>query len=552
MTGIVEQPLRAYESVAQLLADLGATDVFSLLGSGNFLLVEQLVAKHGVRHHWARHESGVVAAADGWARASGRVGVCTLHQGPGLSNAVTSLIEASKARTSLVVVCGESSTSMINLDNQRVDQVAMVRATGAGVEHVLQGGSAAFQVRRAWIRAVAERRPVVVLVPVDVQEEAGEASDARITLPGPTVPDAADIVRAVDLLSTARRPVILAGRGAFGDGAEDVLRTIGDRIGAIFATSALGQGLFADSPWSVGISGGFSSPLAQELLPQADVVLAAGASLNRWTTGHDEIIPASAALVTINDEVAALVAHRPPEVALLGDAALTARHILALLEDRGHSSEGFRSALTGRDLSEPGWRLADESAPGKVDPRLLMTELDSLLPPGRTVVTDSGRYVGWVAMHMPARRPRGFVFSQAFMSLGLGLPEALGASVARPDQPTVVVTGDGGLSMCLGEMDSLASQRDAVLIVVIDDGAYGAEVHMFGRQGKPTDLAKFGTRDFAGVARALGAQAATVRDLADVRPALADWLRQPDGVFVLDCKVDGAIPEHWSEHALGH
>nr|WP_275585670.1 thiamine pyrophosphate-binding protein [Geodermatophilus sabuli] len=542
----------AFEAVAELLAELGADVVFSLLGSGNFLLVQRMVSRHGVAHRWARHEAGVVAMADGWARATGRVGVCTLHQGPGLTNAVTALTEAAKAHTPLLVVVGDSSTTGTNLDNQRIDQEAFVRATGAGVERVLRGASALVQTRRAWVRAATERRPVVLVLPIDVQRETCRTGGG-VVLPEPstTVPHEGALRRAADLLAAAQRPLVLAGRGAFGPGAEDAVLALGDRLGALFATTALGKGLFAGSPWCVGISGGFASPRARELIAQADLVVSVGATLNGWTTQKDQVIGAGVPLITVNDDPAALAGHRTPDLALIGDAGATAAALSALLGPGGDVATGWRTRLDASHVSDPGWDLVYEGSATTIDPREVLVELDALLPSPRTVVTDSGRYVGWVAMHVGVDQPRSFVFTQAFMSLGLGLASGLGAAVGRPGAFPMVVTGDGGLFMNLGELDSLAAQGDPVLVVVMDDGAYGAEVHLFGPRGEPTDLVEFGTRDFAGIARALGGRAAVVRSRADMAGEFADWLRAPAGLFLLDCKVDGRVEETWSAHVFG-
>lgn len=250
-----QQPSPAYEVVARLLLDFQVDTVFSLLGSGNFLLAQRLV-QGGARRYWARHESGVVSAADGCARASGRIGVATIHQGPGLTNALTTLTEAKEAHTPLLLVVGDSATGGLALDNQRVDQPASIAATGAGYERVLRCSSAADLTRRAWLRAGLERRPIVLILPVDVQNVAClDPGSALLPECGLAVPDRASIERAVGFLSAAERPVIVGGRGLLDDEAAGL--SLGDHIGAVFATTAPAKGLFASSQWCLGVSGGF-------------------------------------------------------------------------------------------------------------------------------------------------------------------------------------------------------------------------------------------------------------------------------------------------------
>ncbi|MGY4743159.1 thiamine pyrophosphate-binding protein [Streptomyces sp. ATMOS53] len=543
----------AYDMVAATLADLGVEVAFSLVGSSNFRVVERLRSVHGVQYVWARHESGAVAMADGWARASGKVGVATLHQGPGLTNALTPLVEAVKGRTPLLVVAGETSTTDRG-SNQHVFQEGLVSATSAAYRRVLRGETAAQATAEAWRQAVSERRPVVLGLPLDVQSEPCPTHGVIETAPAVArpVPRAEDIDRACAMIRSAERPVLLAGRGAVE--AEPELVSLAEACGAVLATTAPAKGMFAGSPWSVGISGGFSSPLAQRLLPESDLVISFGASLTPWTTRHDELIRHDVPLIAVNLDPVALSAHRPAQLALVGDSGATAVLMSRSLSGREQPEpRGYRAVVSAEDLADPGWNFTDESNDSGIDPRTLMCALDRLLPPGRTLVADSGQHIGWAPMHMNVTDPRGFVFTQSFMSLGLSLATGLGASLARPSSLTVVVVGDGGLLMSLGELDSLISQARhgaPILVVVIDDGAYGAEVHHFAPLGESTEIAEHGTRDFLGVATALGAQGCVVRSGEDLARSLPTWLSRPEGVFVLDCKINGAVVAHWAEEAF--
>jgi thiamine pyrophosphate-dependent acetolactate synthase large subunit-like protein len=539
------QTIPAFEALAETLARLGAGPAFSLLGSGNFRLVERLTSRHGVAHHWARHETGAVVMADAWARVTGRVGLCTVHQGPGLTNAMTGLAEAAKARTPLVVVAGEVATTAARV-NQRIDQDALARAAGAAAERVQRGRSAVADTVRAWRRARAERRPVVLSFPTDVQDEPAPPppDDLAVPEPAPAAP-APDAVAAVArLVGESERPLVLGGRGAAT--ARDALEDLAARAGALLATSAPAHGLFIGNPWSLGISGGFASPLAQELLPQADLVLAFGASLNHWTTRRGELLAPHARVVQCDDDAAALGKHRDGVVALLGDAGEAARALVTAIEPRDRAR---RWGLEADALRDPGWRIDGEPAEGTVDPRQVMLALDQRLPTERTLTTDGGHFQGFPPMHLRVPDGRAFVMTQAFQAVGLGLATGIGAAVARPDRITVAVVGDGGAAMALGELDAAVAQRLPLLVVVLDDGAYGAEVHHFGPMGEPTRLVEFGTRDFAGVMRVLGGRGRTLRSLDDL-DALEEWVERGDGPWLLDCKVDPAIRAEWLQEAF--
>src|SRR4051794_10270447 len=218
----------------------------------------------GARLHLARHEGGATAMADGWSRVTGRVGAVSVHQGPGLTNTLTALAEAAKARTPLLVLAGETPAAALR-SNFRIDQHGLVESVGAVADRVFSPVSAAQDALRALRRAELDRRPVVLMMPIDVQSHpARPAGDAAVPAPLPAVPapDPGAIREAVAMLADAERPVLIGGRGAVVAGAGDAIEALGARCGALLATSAMAHGLFAGRPYGVGICGGFSTPTA--------------------------------------------------------------------------------------------------------------------------------------------------------------------------------------------------------------------------------------------------------------------------------------------------
>ncbi|GAB3978503.1 hypothetical protein GCM10029978_071380 [Actinoallomurus acanthiterrae] len=297
--------MRVAELVGKVLAQLGAGPVFGVVGSGNFHVTNALRA-HGVEFFATRHEGGAATAADAFARMSGRVAVVSTHQGCGLSNAMTGIGEAAKSRTPLLVVTGDTPGSDL-LSNFRIDQDALVRSVGAVAERVYSPDTAVADTVRAFRSALHQRRTVVLNLPLDVQ--AMEVPDPPSEVPAvgsaPTFRADSDAVRGLaDLLADASRPVFVAGRGARAAAAE--IRALADSCGALLATSAVANGLFHDDPWSLGISGGFSSPLTAELIGGADLVVGWGCALNMWTTRHGRLIGARARLAQVGLPVAAL------------------------------------------------------------------------------------------------------------------------------------------------------------------------------------------------------------------------------------------------------
>src|SRR5687768_9998520 len=284
-SGRREERTTVVDVVARAVLDAGGDVAFGVVGSGNFTVTAAFVDQGG-RFVAARHEGGAACMADAHARVTGRLGVCSVHQGPGLTNAMTGIAEAAKSRTPLIVLAGDTPAAALH-SNFRIDQAAMVDAVGATADRVYGAETGAQDVRRALRRAVVERRTVVLMLPLDVQGEPCAWSDGSVVRPGEApapAPAPASVAALADLLQGARRAVLLAGRGAVLARAGAALERLAECTGALLATSAMGHGLFARHPWNLGISGGFASPLAAELLPQADAILAFGAQLTRWTT----------------------------------------------------------------------------------------------------------------------------------------------------------------------------------------------------------------------------------------------------------------------------
>ncbi|MFI0449950.1 thiamine pyrophosphate-binding protein [Actinomadura sp. 6N118] len=550
------------EAVGTALTRLGVETVFGVVGSGNFHVTNALAAG-GATFVAARHEGGAATMADAYARVSGGLGVVSVHQGPGLTNAVTGITEAAKSRTPLLVLAGEVAASAVR-SNFRIDQAAIAAAVGAVAERVHSPETALADVARACRTAVAQRRTVLLGLPLDVQaaEHPGPVvipANKPLAAPVPLlpVPPPAAIARLADALAAAERPVFIAGRGARLSAAAEPLRELGERCGALLATSAVARGLFGGDPFDLDVSGGFATPVAGELISGADLLVGWGCSLNMWTMRHGSLVGEGAKVVQIDVEAEALGAHLPVDLSLIGDAAETARLADAELAARGHASAGYRSAEVAKRLTHEGrWRdqaYKDESDDEHIDPRTLSIALDDLLPEDRTVAVDSGNFMGYPAMFLAVPDADGLVFTQSFQSIGLGLATAIGAAVARPGRLTVAALGDGGALMAIAELETAVRLGLGLLVVIYDDEAYGAEVHHFGPDGHPLDTVTFPPADLAAIARGFGCAAVTVRDRAGLG-AVEEWLAGPrDRPMVVDAKVTRHQAAWWLEEAFrGH
>ena len=551
------QPSTAQLTVADVvggtIAAHGVKDAFGVIGSGN-LVVTNALCRHGARFHPARHEMSATCMADGYARVSGAVGVVSVHQGPGLTNTMTGLAEAAKSRTPLLVLAGETPAAALT-SNFRIDQHDLVESIGAIADRVHSAKTAADDAARAYHRAVTERRPVVLMLPIDIQPQpAVQTEPSRPPLPPlpDPQPSAEAVTEAARLIQAAHRPAIIAGRGAVLADAGPTLEALGETIGAILATSAPANGLFAGLPYAIGIAGGFASPFAASLLPQADVILVVGASVNHWTTKHGALIDPAAKVIQTDLDPRAIGRNRPADLAIIGDAKATAAALNEALTARGHGNQGFRTPELAAEIAAGAWRhdpYEDASTEEYIDPRTASIALNELLPKNRAVAVDSGHFLGYPSMYLDVPNAHAWVFPNGFQAVGLGLGNAIGAAVAGPDRPTVAAIGDGGAFMALGELETAARLKLTLLVVIYDDAAYGAEVHHFGPMGQDVSLVRFPDADLAAIARAAGAKAATVRSTADLA-VVEEWLINPHGPLVLDVKVNPTICADWLEEAF--
>ncbi len=545
--------MKVYVAVAETLSRLGVDTSFGLVGSGNYGLIDHLTRHCGIAYHGSRHEAAAVAMADGYARVSGKLSVCTVHQGPGVTNTLTALTEAVKAHTPLLLLAGDTATTALyqNLD---VDQDAVVSSIGAGIERIRGASTAVEDTVRAVRRAKTERRPVVVSLPIDVQEQECEVEDPPTfveALISASRPSVEAVSKVADLLESSNRPVIVAGRGAVLASARPQLEALGERIGALFATSMMAKGFFSGNSFDLGVSGGFSSPLAARLLGEADLVLSFGASLNTWTTNHRRLFSPLARIVHCDLEPSAIGRIQPVTLGAIGDAAETAEALLEELDRRDTSYAGFRTDTVMQQIENFRWEdeFEDESTEDTVDPRSVLIALDEMLPAQRTVAVDCGHFAGFAAMHLRVPDAAGFVFAEAFQAVGLGMGAGMGAAVARPDRVAVVVVGDGGLLMSVGELDAAVQLGIPLLVVVMNDAGYGAEVHHFRSLGLPTDLALLEAKDFSAISAAMGARGAVIRSTEELEQA-REWMEAPTGVMVLDCKVNPRVEGEYLKEAF--
>ena len=532
--------MKVYDAVANAFVKEGTTTVFGLLGDGQLTWWPAMV-RRGVRLIDAREEGSGLAMAEGWARASGKVGVCSVTHGPGLARTSLSLIAAARSRTPIVV---HTATTTFNEERepQYLNQDRFVAAAECGYIEIMKPDYAEEAVRQAFYRARRETRPIVLSVPVDV---AGKECDAEGDDYVPSTqfggaqqkirPALERVQEAAAIIAAAKRPVIVVGRGAKDPQAQEVVERLGKRIGALIATTLLAKGTLVSSEWHTGVSGQFSTRAAMGLFQEADCVIGIGAGLNVRTLNGGYLYP-NARIVHIDVQPHVLLGtDRGADCYVQGDAVETVREIEGLLAQQGVQRDGYRTNATRTALRgsfrDPG---EFEIEPGTVDIREVLEVLDGKLPSSVGLVTGSAHNFTFPMWHM--HKPRAFhVSATSFTGVGQVIGNAVGAAVAAKD-PVCAIDGDGSALQNIQELDTAARLKVKLLYFIVNDEAYGAEYHKLRAKGLDGNMSIVPTPDFGALARAFGCRGRQAKTLDEVAAGIDEFMAG-DGPMVLDVRI---------------
>jgi len=516
---------RVYDILAQAFLQEDVRTCFALLGDANMNWAARL-SQGGCRMVYVRHEHCALAAAMAYARKSGDVAVATVTCGPGVTQLITALPAAVRAHLPVVVFAGEAPLKS-GWYNQEIDQAPLITATGAAYHRLHMPERMPVAVRDAFLQARRERRPVVIGVPFDLQDRpwAGPADlpkPSHKLLPRPSAipPHPDDVKSAAQLLAGAERIVVLAGLGAVEAGAGPACRALAAKAGALLMTTLPARGLFHDDPFCIGISGSYTPETGLEYLKEADLVVAVGSSLAYHAGGGGQLWPKAKMLQIDIDPVAVSQGQEVARHHLRADARLGVEALTAALPARKGSWRSDAMAARIRD-SKPDSQVF-EIEPGLLDPRDVVEALEKALPQDWEMV-NSGGHCSWFFAQMPSRPQEKFLTIREFGAIGNGISFAMGVAAARPDQTVVLFDGDGSLMMHVQELETIKRHGLNILIVVMNDGAYGSEVHKLRSEGMPEEGSVFGYSDFAGIARGFGLAGRTFKKLDDLPKALVEF-----------------------------
>jgi thiamine pyrophosphate-dependent acetolactate synthase large subunit-like protein len=518
-------------AVARALEAHGVDVVWGIPGTHNLELYAGL-AEAGIRHLSPRHEQGAAFAADGYARVTGRVGVCVTTSGPAVLNAATALGQSYSDSIPVLLVAAGMPVRHPGLGNGELHETKdLIGAMQGVVDYAHRVTSVAeipLAIAQAFARMRAGRpRPVVVEIPLDLLAEEGEApavppSTAPVPAPAPAALD-----EAAALLARAERPAIMAGGGAAG--APEELRRIAERLGAPVVCSINGKGtLPEDHPLSVGA--GFAVGAVRELADDSDCVLVVGSELapsDLWWGPLD----LAGKVVRVDVDPAQALTNAVPAVGVVGDARLALAGLLERLGPGGTPDDAAARAARFRDAFRAQAAGDAERWTDLLDALAGALGRDGIVAADNTMVA----YFGALEI-LPAYRPRSFLFPTGFGTLGFAVPAAIGAKVGRPDARVLALSGDGGLMFTVGELAAAAQERVAIPVVVVDNSGYGEIRKEMAERGDPPLGVDFDSPDFAALGRAMGCHGV----FADSRAALDEALER---AFAADRPTVIHVPE---------
>ena len=525
------------EAVVRSLEAHGVDTVFGIPGTHNLGIYEALREMGGIRHILARHEQGAAFMADGYARASGEVGVCLSTTGPAALNTLASLGTAYSDSSPVLCIASQIPVEGIGLGkgylHECEDQLGSfapvtkwrARAdTVAEIPGVLREAFAQMQSGRP--------RPVAVEIPCDTLDESDD-----VTIPAPAdveraAPDPEQVEQAVRLLRKARRPVIWAGGGVIGSGAGAELQALAERLQAPIFTTVLGKGAVRDDhPLAAGAT--LLLPYARAFLAESDVMLAVGTRFteeesDRWGLRLPE------SLIHIEIDPEEIDRNYPATVGVLGDARSALQLINEKLRDVRGREKGIAAGIA--EMRQKVWGYCQERAPEGVE---LVQTLRKALPRETIIVSDLTVAAYWCRRLLDIYEPRTNIYPWGFCTLGFGLPAAIGAKVAKPERPVVVLCGDGGFLFNCQELAAAVQLGLPIVTLVFNDSAYGVL--------RPQQEARYGAAhevdlvnpDFMGLAGAFGVDGCRVESIEQLGPAVTRAIEADRSALI---ELPGKLP----------
>jgi acetolactate synthase-1/2/3 large subunit len=494
--------------------------IFGILGGAILPVYDELCGNKKIRHILARHEQCAAHEAEGYARASGRAGVCMATSGPGATNLVTGIANAYMDSSPVIALTGQIPDSGVNtsymIGRDAFQEADIIGITTAITKYSYQPRTVAeipLTVNNAFYIATTGRPgPVLIDLPKNVQSRTAEVEFTnKIDIRGyklPTDPDMAKISEASNLLAKAQCPIILAGGGVITAGASDELVKMSDLLMAPVATTFMGKGAFPENhPLSLGSIGMHGNPAANKLMGEADVLLAVGTRFSDRATANLDSFASNAKKIHIDIDNAEINKNIEVDVPIVADAKVSMKMLYTVVSQKLQKGEGKAWTKRVKEAKEQLSPLLKE-LPKDLMPKALLFELRKLLPENAIVTTEVGQNQMWSALYFQALKPRTFISSGGLGTMGFGFPASIGAKVACPDRVVVDVAGDGSFIMSEQELACSVTENIPVTVIVLNNSILGMVAQwqrmLYKHRYMAVHLGK--TPDFVKLAEAYGAQ----------------------------------------------
>lgn len=543
--GFLKEQPRGAEILVEALLHQGVRDIFGLPGGAVLHIYDELWrARHRITHYLVRHEQGAIHAADGYARATGKTGVALVTSGPGATNAVTGIATAYMDSVPIVVITGQVPTALIGTDAfQEVDTVGITRPCVKHNYLVRDVRDLAATVREAFHLAQSGKPgPVVIDIPKDVTAQTCNYSRLSNTnfpfVEEKHLPKTSEIKRAVSAILKAKRPIIYAGGGIVTSGAADLLKEFAEELQIPVTPTLMGLGGFPSAhELCLGMLGMHGTFTANNAVRESDLLFAVGARFDDRVTGKFATFAPNATIVHIDIDPVNIGKNVKPHIQITADAGSALKALLYEIRkhDNKNSYQGWWEQIRKWQSLRP---LNYRNADGQLKPQSVIEVLHELTNGEAVIVTDVGQHQMWAAQFYPFKRPRQCITSGGLGTMGFGLPAAMGAQLAMPEEQVIAIVGDGGFQMTNQEIATAVQYNIPLKVLIMNNGYLGMvrqwQELFYDRTYSEVDLSV--APDFVKLAEAFGVGGYRAEKPNELRHVLKAWLGHP-GVAVLDAVV---------------
>jgi len=520
----------------------GVDTIFGYPG-GVVLPIYDELYDSSIRHILVRHEQAAAHAADGYARASGRVGVCLATSGPGACNLVTGIATAYMDSIPIVALTGQVPTALLGNDAFQESDITGITIPITKHNYLVKKAADIDRVVREafYIARTGRPGPVLIDLPKDVTmgevDEVSSPPPPETSLRGyqPTYDGhVRQIDKALDLIARAERPLVYAGGGVILSGASTELREFVETAAIPVTTTLMGLGAIpGDHPLNLGMLGMHGTQAANYAVTECDLLIAIGVRFDDRVTGKIEAFAPNAQIIHIDIDPAEIGKNKKVDVPIVGDVGRVLRAMLARMQKHGDTANWVNRAGTWKAQFPPSYRDDD-----RLRPQYVIQQLSDLMKGEGIVTSEVGQNQMWTALYYCFKRPRSWITSGGLGTMGYGFPAAIGAHFARPDETVVDVAGDGSFQMNIQELATVARNNIPVKVVILNNMYLGMvrqwQELFYDRRYAYTELSPV---DFVKVANAYGVEGIRVEEKAEVREALETALGH-DGPFVLDFRIE--------------